>query len=356
MHRFTQSLTFVATFASGALFLFVPAVSADQITTLDGDRITGEIVKKDGDTLTVKSRNFGTVTVKWSNISEIRTDEPLNMVLKDGQTVKVNIQTRSGKIQAGPQVIAPEDVVTLRNADEQKAYERYLHPGLLDLWTVTGSLNVAGAKGNAETTTLTTPFNFVRASNTTRTTAYFNAIRSTATVNGVNAQTAQAIRGGWGYSRNITPKIFGNAFNDFEYDKFQSLDLRVVIGGGAGYLVWARDTNRLSAVGGIAWNREAFSPASSASFTRNSAEAYWGNDFNYKLNTRTTLVQGFRMFDSLTNGGEYRINFDLGATTQVAKWLNWNISLSDRYLSNPVAGRKNNDFLYATGLGFTWAR
>ena len=106
---------------------------------------------------------------------------------------------------------------------------------MLDLWTINGSFGIAGAKGNAKTSTLTTPFNFARISNTSKTTAYFNSIRSTATVNNVSAQTAEAVRGGWAYSHNITKKIFGNVFNDYEYDKFQSLDLRVVAGGGAGY-------------------------------------------------------------------------------------------------------------------------
>jgi hypothetical protein len=62
------------------------------------------------------------------------------------------------------------------------------------------------------------------------------------------------------------------------------------------------------------------------------------------------------MFNNLSNTGAYRQNFDIGASTQVLKWLTWNIGLSDRYLSNPVAGRKKNDFLYTTGFGFTFAR
>ena len=37
-------------------------------------------------------------------------------------------------------------------------------------------------------------------------------------------------------------------------------------------------------------------------------------------------------------------------------WLTWNLSLSDRYLSNPVPGRKTNDFLYTTGLGIAFAQ
>lgn len=343
--------------------VFLVAVTgwSDQIVLKDGDRITGEILKKDGETVTVKSKNFGTVTLKWDDVATVKTEQPLNVVLPGDRTVKANIETQAGRIQVltegAPQVVPPSDIVALRNAAEQAAYERLLRPGLLDLWTITGSLNIAGVKGNAEASTLTTPISFVRQSRSNRTTAYFNSIRSTATVNGVNAKTAQAIRGGWAYSRNIAPRVFVNGFNDYEYDRFQSLDLRVVLGGGLGFVAWNGENGRLGLLGGLAWNREKFGPAAPAvPFTRNSAEAYWGDDFNYKLNTRTTLIQTFRMFNNMTNTGEYRINFDIGATTALVKWLTWNIALSDRYLSNPAPGRKQNDFLYSTGFGFSFAR
>src|ERR1700682_463215 len=146
------------------ILLLASAASADQITMKDGDRITGEIVKKDGDTVTVKSKNFGTVTLKWVDIATVKSDQPINVSLSDGKTVKANIETRDGRIQVAapgaPQTVDPKDVVTLRNDVEQKIYERFLHPGLLDLWTITGGLNLAGAKGNAQTFTLTTPINF----------------------------------------------------------------------------------------------------------------------------------------------------------------------------------------------------
>lgn len=344
------------TLCFAAIALFVQSGLADQITMKDGDRITGTVVKKDGGTVTVKSKNFGEIKLKWDDVAEIRTDQPLNVVV-GGQTVKANVQSQGARIQVGTQSVAPGDIVALRNDDEQRAYERFLHPGLLDLWTINGSLNIAGAKGNAATSTLTTPINFVRASNTSRTTAYFNSIRSSATVGGTSSQTARAVRGGWGYNRNITKRVFFNGFNDFEYDKFQLLDLRVVLGGGIGYAAWKGETGQLSAVAGFAWNREAFGESSAAAaFTRKSAEGYWGNDFNYKLGSRTNLTQAFRMFNNLSDTGNYRMNFDLGATTQLVKWLNWNVGLSDRYLSNPAPGRKKNDFLYSTGFGFSFAR
>jgi Protein of unknown function, DUF481 len=347
--------------AGACLILFIPMGFADQITMKDGDRITGAIVKKDGDSVTIKSKNFGTVTLKWTDVAAVKSDQPLNVTLAGGKTVKANIETQGDRIQVtapgAPQAVDPRDVLTLRDDAEEKTYQKFLHPRLLDLWSITGGLNLAGTKGNAQTSTLTTPINFVRASNTTRTTAYFNSISSSAKINGVNSSTAKAVRGGWAYDRNLAKKIFANAFNDYEYDRFQSLDLRVVIGGGVGYHIWSRDASHLSVVGGIDWNRAAFGASgSSPAFTRNSAEAFWGDDFNYKLSARTSFIEAFRMFNNLSDTGQYRMNADLGATTQLTKWLNWNVSLSDRYLSNPASGRKKNDFLYSTGLGFNWTR
>src|SRR4051794_13418349 len=98
------------------------AVFADQITMKDGDRITGSILKKDGDTLTVNSKNFGEIKIKWSDIAEVRSDEPLTIVLPGGQTVKEPLRTENGRIQAGGQTVTPAEVTAVRNEAEQKAY------------------------------------------------------------------------------------------------------------------------------------------------------------------------------------------------------------------------------------------
>jgi len=62
------------------------------------------------------------------------------------------------------------------------------------------------------------------------------------------------------------------------------------------------------------------------------------------------------MFDNLNNGGEYRMNFDLGTATTLRKWLSWQVTASDRYLSNPVFGRRTNDLLLTTGFRVSFAR
>ena len=62
-----------------------------------------------------------------------------------------------------------------------------------------------------------------------------NQIYSTATIRGVNGATANAVRGGISYNHNINSQWFYNVTNTDEYDTFQSLDFRFVLGGGLGY-------------------------------------------------------------------------------------------------------------------------
>jgi hypothetical protein len=112
------------------------------------------------------------------------------------------------------------------------------------------------------------------------------------------------------------------------------------------------ERSKLDALAGIDFNHSKFSTP----LTQNSAEFFWGDEYSLKLTGATSLVQSFRMFDDLSNTGSYRMNFDVGASTKISKWLTWNVSLSDRYLNHPAPGRKTNDFLYTTGLGITFAR
>jgi hypothetical protein len=70
----------------------------------------------------------------------------------------------------------------------------------------------------------------------------------------------------------------------------------------------------------------------------------------------TALYQSARFFPNLSNTGDYRFNFDIGASTKLATWLVWNVAISDRLLSNPVPGRQKNDLLYTTSIGVSFTR
>jgi len=337
------------------VLLFAFVIRADVVVMKNGDRVTGSIVKKDGNNVTMKSKLFGDITLPWDQIEAVQTELPLNIELSTGKTEQAPIATANGQLQIAGQQVAPGDVKVLRDAAEQKEYERRLHPNWTHLWVGTGAIAWAGAAGNAQTSTFTTAMDAVRATNTDKTMVYFKSVRASATTNGVKSDTARAVRAGLGYNRDLTKRVFFNAFNDWEYDPFQSLDLRLVLGAGIGYSLIKSDRTRLDFVGGISWNHEKFDPTPLPKYTRNSAEFYFGDDYSVKLRPRSTLTQSFRMFNNLTDTGNYRLNFDIGANTQLWKWLSWNLTASDRYLSNPAPGRKTNDILYSTGFGINFS-
>jgi hypothetical protein len=338
------------------LALVSPFAWADQALLKNGDRITGSIVKKDGKDLTIKTDQFGVVVVPWDQVESITVNKPLTIVLKDGKTYQGTLATSGGKITVADSktqtTVTPADITSLRNADEEKAYQRLLHPGWGELWTGTGTFGFAGTLGNSKTLTYTTGLNADRVTRFDKASLYFTVIKASATVDGKNTGTAQAVRGGVSYGHNVSSRLFFRIFNDNEYDKFQNLDFRFVIGGGLGVHAVKTKRSTLDLLAGANYNHASFSTP----LTRNSAEAYWGDEYTLKLNASTSLTQSYRMFNDLTNTGDYRVNFDIGLGAKLMKWLSWNLSVSDRYVSNPAPGRKTNDFLYTTGIGITFAR
>src|SRR3954452_2501573 len=76
-----------------------PVLAADQVVLTNGDTITGSIVKKDGDKLTIKSEFLGEVTMPWKAVKSIRSDAELSVVLPSGETVKGKIVTSGDQLQ-----------------------------------------------------------------------------------------------------------------------------------------------------------------------------------------------------------------------------------------------------------------
>jgi putative salt-induced outer membrane protein YdiY len=338
------------------LLLPFPVLAADQVVLTNGDTITGAIVKKDGGKLTIKSEFLGEVTMPWSAVKSIRSDAELNVVLPSGETVKGKIASVGDQLQiaGGPQSkTAPlAGVAAVRDAAEQHHFERLLHPRLLELWNGNFDIGLALARGNARSDSLTTAFTAGRDTRNDKITLNFIQIHSTARVNNLNSTIASAVRGGWKYNRNVSSRMFLTGFNDYEHDRFQNLSLRFVAGGGAGVKAVKLEHTQLDFDAGIDYQRENFM----SGLNRNSAEFNFGDNLFYQVSKGTSVTQSMRVFANLSDAGAYRVNFDLGSSTVLKKWLGWHVTASDRFLSNPVQGRQRNDLLISTGFRLTFAK
>ena len=137
-------------------------LSADQVVLKNGDTVTGTVVKKDGAKLTFKSEFLGEVSIPWSAVKSLKSDQELTVVLPGGESVKGKISTTGDTLEvagAAPKSAPLVDVPALRNDAEQHAWERVQHPGIMQLWSGTYDLGLALARGNARTASLTSRVN-----------------------------------------------------------------------------------------------------------------------------------------------------------------------------------------------------
>ena len=131
----------------------------------------------------------------------------------------------------------------------------------------------------------------------------------------------------------------------------QGLNLRSVLGGGLGLHVINTNVTTLDLLGGLNYTRESYTTLS-----RNFAAVTLGEELMQKLGVSTVLNEKLYFFPDLNQTGEYRATFNVGTVTKLSKWLGWQNAFGDIYVTNPPAGKKQNDILLTTGLNVSFTR
>ena len=324
----------------------------DQITLKNGDRLTGKIVKSDGGKLVVKTDLLGEVAVDLAAITAITTDQPLYVTLSDGRTLSGALSSSGDKAEVRPAnadavVIERTAISLIRSPEEHAAYEHSLHPGWLEQWSGGADTGLALTSGNSDTVNFALGLAMTRATTRDKTSVYAASVYSRDSTSGTSRTVANTIRGGVRYDRDINRKLFGYGFTDLEHNGLQDLTLRWVLGGGLGYHAIRKERTQLDLLVGLAMNKEYFKGTDN---NRTSPELQLGQTLSHRLFSRFSLNEQLFIFPNLSDGGQFRIAFDGSLVTDITKRIGWQLTLSDRYLSNPPPGFDKNDLLLTTGL------
>jgi putative salt-induced outer membrane protein YdiY len=362
-----------------AVLLVAFTARADQVLLKNGDRLTGKIATGDGKTLLLKSEFAGDVSIQWDAITDIESSDNINITLKDGTRLSGKVTTRDGKFviagahaAAPPSVAAKEAIVAVRNDSEQHAFdaetEKMAHPRFYYFWNGVLDTGLALTRGNSETANFTMAAKAVRETPRDKLTVYGDYIFANNSSVPPAVTTANALDAGLRGDLNLRPRLFVFAFTDFQTNQLQHLDLRSVFGGGLGYHMIKTANTTFDLFGGITYDRDSFGAYNLANPTpppvlllipssvQNSAEAVIGEEFDAKLSKRTTLSERFSFYPNLSHTGDYRFQLDSSISTQMKKWLSWQATLSDRYISYPPLGLNANDLLLSTGLRVIWGK
>lgn len=341
------------------------AAHAETVTLANGDRITGKISDSDGKTLTLTTDYAGDVKVKWASIQQLVADKPLYIITSDKTTIAgtvapaakaLTIQPASG---GAPVEVSYDKIAAIRTAESESAFEKSQRPTWKQDWKGSGTLGLSLARGNSETTNLNTAVAAERKTPYDDFAVSESSIYSTDNLPGAGV-TANAVLGAIKYDRNITARLFVAAEGDFTHDELQDLTLRAIYTGGLGLHAIAKPNTTLDVLAGVNYTRETYSGTEAKpgpSFDRNLPGLTFSEVFMHKFGALTTFNETASIYPDLDNFSQYRVSLDANAVTKINKWLGWQITVSDRYVTNPpILGTKSNDVILSTGINVAFGK
>ncbi len=171
------------------------------------------------------------------------------------------------------------------------------------------------------------------------------ALRGRSRKDGVTTTTADFAKASGRYDRNLDGDWFAFGSLGLEHDRLQRLDLRTALNAGLGNHVVKTDAHSLDVFGGAGATDERFEE-----LTRDFGELVLGEESSHRLTDTTTLRQRLAVYPNLEESGEYRAEFDASVATAIDATWSLKVTLSNRYLSNPLPGLDTTDTVLLVGL------
>ena len=304
----------------------------------------------------------GTLTIKWADIANIKTDGPFQVLHGDDQEVDAPLQGLSGgKLQAGTQAI---DVTTIQSGlplgaggpsfnDRMRSAWRY--------WDGNFDVGVNVQQATTDTTGFLVGLQTVRTKDPTKfslggTYRYSTEKKSGQDRSVIQDQATGFIREDYSF----TPRIYGFTSGDATYDAIQKLSIRAVPKLGLGYVFWedklAEDKrNYLQGEVGPAYVYERYFSSAAPPRDRDYFAVAFGLLAGYYLpygahaDWRLDYLPAVNDF---TN--QYLLRNDLGLTIPLMDPISAKFSLLDEYNNQPAADTNRNSLYLAFGLSVGW--
>lgn len=338
-------------FDSALKWVLLPAVclhvaTADQLRLKSGDRLMGTLQQMNADAVVIKTAFADVLRVERKQVANIRTDEPVTVVLKSGDYITARLL--SGE----------DDMLRLEIADAKynelvplSAVEAIYHGDPLDtLISFSGrlSMGLSRTSGNSENENYTILGQMETRTPENRFTLQGEFRRQRAE----GIETGQRALGFFKYDHFLTEKLYLFNSATFEHDEFADLNLRTALAGGLGYQVFETQQRVLSFEAGAAFVNEDFELAEddafpSARWAANYEQAIYGIDKIRFFHFQEGLVafEEAREINVRTRTGfEFDLLNAFVATLQAN--LDWD--------NDPAPGSTSVDKEYLFTLGYQW--
>lgn len=324
-------------------WLLASAAQADTVTLLNGDRLSGTLVRMGTDTVWLKTTYAGTLKLPWTQVSQLDTEAPVRVRLTDGTELDGQLQTdraRWLRIRIGSRA-----ETTPLAFDRIDAINPPLHPARTVL---SGRAALGGnlSRGNTDAQTLHLDGELVARNSSQRVT--LDGELNEATQDG--ADTASNWRLGMKYDHFVGERKYFYANTHFDHDGQADLDLRSTLGVGMGRQFIERDDLKLSLEGGLSLVSEDYASAPDARFPGARAgaryeQAVWQGRLNLFHNSDLLL--------SLESLDDYLYQSRTGVRIPMGNGLSLGTQVNFDYDAVPAAGKGSADTALLFKLDYT---
>ena len=316
--------------------IFGPAASAAEIYLKDGSFVVGEIVRlSEGTDLVIDTEFMDEITLEWDAVERITESRVVEVEFFDGRRALGTITlgddgltvTGASTVNVDPSTVYSISKVKITFWDRLEAHTE------LGINIVRGNNRVTQARFGAGIDYDALDFEVAIDANT-----YLNEQLETKDTRRTtfSALYTKSLDQGWG----------AIGLYQFESDDQQNLDGRSLLGGAAGRRVLNSRMQRLELFAGLALNSEDFAEIP----TEESLEGLLGT--RYRLRSDTDIDAAMIYFPNLEQSGRYRIQFDASLSIDLIADLDFNLTVYQRYDSEPPSANESND--YGLTLGLRW--
>jgi len=292
--------------------------------------------------LTVKTDSLGTASIRWQDVTRIRSESSFEIVLTDGSTRfgTLDADPAGNLLLPGTAAIPLLDVVALTPIRSQLA-SRF--DGAVDL-------GYSFLKSSA-----TTQFNFNGDVAYTSRRRSLSAEISNILVVRERTTSTRRTQADLDFNESLPRGYYALALGQFSRNDELNLIQRYLAGGALGRYLIRTNRSILSIYGGGAYSSERYAGAE----RRNNAEALVAvNTQTFRLISPKLDIGGsFRLWPNLTTSGRFRIDADFKARVEVYRNLFVSISIFDNYdRKSPSTASKRNDYGVITSIGYSFNR
>jgi putative salt-induced outer membrane protein YdiY len=335
-------MVFVSVVFLFGLALNAAGARADEVVLVNGDKMTGTVVKVEGGKLTLKTEYAGAVEIQADKIKSIITDHPAEVHLVGGEVLKGKIKTtEEGKLSVEP---SPERTASTVEMSKVVA----INPPPKPPAKLTGNISLGGAyqTGNTDRRSFSAAADASIKGERDRfgIRFLFNYAEEKEEV------TARNTYGSLKYDYFFTKQFYGYLGLEMLRDRFKDLNLRTIVGPGVGYQVWDDPVKFLFLEGGIAYYAEDRRDAEDDSWVA----ARLAGAFRYTLSKYLTFSDRLEIYPSLANANDFTLRNEAAILSPIG--AGWSLKLANiiEYDNDPPKYISKTDMTWILGLQYSF--